>query len=63
MEFIIILFSIQFYLEFKFLKIAKKKYGYKMFFYSLYGIQIWNLGIVFGGFYFLFNLIKRIFKK
>ena len=60
---LIILFSIQFYLEFKFLKIAKKKYGYKMFFYSLYGIQIWNLGIVFGGFYFLFNLIKRIFKK
>jgi len=60
---LIILFLIQFYLEFKFLLIAKKKYGFKMFFYSIYGIQIWNLGIVFGGIYFCINLIKRIFKN
>ena len=60
---LIVLFLIQLYLEFKFLQTAKKKYGLKMFFYSIYGIQIWNLGIVFGGFYFCFNLIKKIFKK
>lgn len=60
---LIVFFLTQVYLEFKFLQIAWKKYGFKMLFYSLFGIQIWNLGIILGAICFCFNIAKKILKN
>ena len=57
--FLAVSFLIQIYLEFDFLLTTKKMYGFKMFFYSIYAIQIWNLGIFFGAIYFCLNLLKK----
>lgn len=52
----IILLLIQLYAEKDFLFFAKKYFGIKMFIYSIYGIQVINLGILFGA-------VKFCFKK
>ena len=56
-------FIIQLFLESKFLIYSNNFFGIKMFFFSLYGIQIINIGILLGGFLFLFNKVKNFFKK
>jgi len=57
----IIIFVIQFILEFNFLIYAKKYFGFKMLFYSIFAIQIINLGIIIGSCNFLIN--KLILRK
>ena len=49
------LFVVQIIIEFNFLIFAKKHYGLKMIFFSLFGIQVINLGIIFGAAYFIFR--------
>ena len=44
----VILLTIQLYLEFDFLRYANKYFGLKMLFFSIYGIQVINLGILIG---------------
>lgn len=62
--FCLLLFLIvQFFFESNFLAYANKVFGLKMFFYSLYGIQIINIGILFGGILFIFNKSISIFKS
>jgi glycosyltransferase involved in cell wall biosynthesis len=56
------LLVLQVYLEFKFLLFAKNKYGLKMFFYSIFGVQVLNIGILIGGLFFLYNLFIKFFK-
>ena len=56
---LVISLFIQACLEFNFLLVTKKMEGIKMFFYSIYAIQIWNLGIFFGFIYFCFNLLIK----
>ena len=58
-----ILFVTQIIIEFKFLLFAKKHFGFKMLFFSLFGIQIINLAILFGAAYFFFNMIKKLLRK
>ena len=60
---ILIFFLLQIFLEYKFLTYAKKVHGLKMLFYSIYGIQILNIGILFGGLFFLYNVANKIYKK
>ena len=40
-----------------------KKNQFKMFLYSMYGVQIWNLGILIGCIFFCYNIIKKYFNK
>ena len=47
----------QIVVEFNFLTFAKKHYGLKMVFFSLYGIHVINLGIILGVVYFIFRKI------
>ena len=47
----------QMVVEFNFLIFAKKHYGLKMVFFSLYGIHVMNLGIILGVVYFIFRKI------
>ena len=54
---------LQMILEYKFLVFAKKFYGLKMLFFSFFGIQIINIGILFGGFFFIFKFFKNIIDK
>ena len=56
-------FVTQIIIEFKFLLFAKKHFGFKMLFFSLFGIQVINLGILFGAAYFFFNMIKKLLRK
>ena len=49
----------QFIIEYKFLIFAKKYFGLKMLIFSLFGIQVINLGIILGAFKFC---IKKIIK-
>ena len=56
-------FATQIIIEFKFLLFAKKHFGFKMLFFSLFGIQVINLGILFGAAYFFFNMIKKLLRK
>lgn len=56
---LVISLFVQACLEFNFLLVTKKMEGIKMFFYSIYVIQIWNLGIFFGFIYFCFNLLMK----
>jgi glycosyltransferase involved in cell wall biosynthesis len=58
-----ILFLTQIIIEFKFLLFAKKHFGFKMLFFSLFGIQVINLAIFFGAAYFFFNMIKKLLRK
>ena len=58
-----ILFVTQIIIEFKFLLFAKKHFGFKMLFFSLFGIQVINLAIFFGAAYFFFNMIKKLLRK
>ena len=55
--------ALQIIIEYKFLVFSKKYFGLKMFFFSLFGIQVINLGIILGAIYFCLNKIKNIFKK
>jgi len=59
--FFLFLLIIQLFFEIKFLLYAKSVFGLKMFFYALYGIQIINIGILFGGLLFIFNKFKNFF--
>ena len=59
---LIILFVIQLIIEFRFLVFSKKYFGIKMLLFSIFGIQIINLGIFFGFIYFIYNKIN-VFKK
>ena len=54
------LFVVQIIIEFNFLIFAKKHYGLKMIFFSLFGIQVINLGIIFGAVYFIFKKVILI---
>ncbi len=58
-----ILFVAQIIIEFKFLLFAKKHFGFKMFFFSLFGIQVINMGIFLGSAYFFINMIKKLLRK
>jgi len=55
-----VLFIIQTIIEFQFLIFAKKKHGFSMLFFSFYGIQIINIGILLGTLYFVCRKIKLI---
>jgi len=55
---ILILYFAQIIVEFKFLIFSKKHFGIKMLFFSLFGIQVINTGIIIGGIYFFLNRIK-----
>ena len=54
-------FIVQIIFEYKFLVFAKKYFGLKMLFFSLFGIQIINIGILLGVIYFFLNNIKIFF--
>jgi len=54
--FIISIVFLQVFIEFNFLKYSFKIYGFKMLLFSLFGIQIINLGLIIGS-------IKYILKK
>ena len=54
-------FIVQVIFEYKFLVFAKKHFGLKMLFFSLFGIQIINIGILLGVIYFFLNNIKNFF--
>ncbi len=58
---ILTLFITQIVVEFNFLIFAKKHYGLKMIFFSLFGIHVINLGIILGVVYFIFR--KMFFIK
>ncbi len=58
-----ILFVAQIIIEFKFLLFAKKHFGFKMLFFSLFGIQVINMGIFLGSAYFFINMIKKLLRK
>ena len=59
---LLILFIAQLIIEYKFLLFAKKHFGLKMLFFSIFGIQVINLGILLGTIYFLINTIKFFLK-
>ena len=56
-------FLFQMIFEYKFLIFAKKYFGFRMLFFSLFGIQVLNIGIVIGTLYFFSNYIKNYFIK
>ena len=56
------LFVVQVISEYKFLIFAKKYFGSKMLFFSLFGIQIINIGILMGVVYFFLNSINIFLK-
>ena len=57
---VLTLFVVQTIIEFNFLIFAKKHYGLKMIFFSLFGIQVINLGIIFGAVYFILKKVILI---
>jgi glycosyltransferase involved in cell wall biosynthesis len=60
---LIMSFIVQIIFEYRFLVFAKKYFGLKMLFFSLFGIQIINIGIIFGVIYFFLNKIKIFFLR
>ena len=60
---IFILFTLQIFIESKFLLFATKNYGLKMFFFSLFGIQGVNFAILLGFSLFILNLVKQLIKN
>ena len=60
---IFILFTLQIFIESKFLLFATKNYGLKMFFFSLFGIQGVNFAILLGFSLFILNLAKKLIKN
>ena len=52
---LLLLFIIQIKIEYKFLVFANKYFGLKMLFFSLFGIQVINTGILLGAAYFILN--------
>jgi len=61
---LVILIILQLIVELKFLIFAKKQYGIKMIIFSLFGIQVINLGILFGALIFFYNItIGKILSK
>ena len=60
---IFILFTLQIFIESKFLLFATKHYGLKMFMFSLFGIQGVNLAILLGFSLFILNLFKQLIKS
>ena len=58
-----IVFMTQIIIEFKFLLFTKKHFGFKMLFFSLFGIQVINMGIFLGSAYFFINMIKKLLRK
>jgi len=59
------LIILQLIFEFNFLRFANKNYGIKMVIFSLFGIQIINIGILFGVLIFFYKIIfgKKIIEK
>ena len=55
---LLILFIFQIIIEYKFLIFAKKHFGLKMLFFSLFGIQVVNIGILFGVIYFFLQIFR-----
>jgi uncharacterized membrane protein len=53
-----ILFIFQMITEYKFLIFAKKHFGLKMLLFSLFGIQVINIGILLGVIYFFLQIFK-----
>ena len=53
----LILYLLQLIIEFKFFLFAKNKFGFKMLFYSLFGIQVINLAIIIGFLSYIFKLL------
>jgi len=60
---VFILFTLQIFIESKFLLFATKNYGLKMFFFSLFGIQGVNFAILLGFSLFILNLAKKLIKN
>ena len=60
---LLILFIFQIIVESKFLLFAKKHFGLKMLFFSLFGIQVINIGILFGVIYFFLKIFSIKGKK
>ena len=57
---VLTLFVVQTIIEFNFLIFAKKHYGLKMIFFSIFGIQVINSGIIFGAVYFILKKVILI---
>jgi hypothetical protein len=59
------LIILQLIFELDFLRFANKNYGIKMVIFSLFGIQIINIGILFGVLIFFYKIIfgKKIIEK
>jgi len=55
---LLILFIFQIIIEYKFLIFAKKHFGLKMLLFSLFGIQVINIGILFGVIYFFLQIFR-----
>ena len=62
-EILTLIFILQLMTEVKFLSFVKKYFGFKILFFSLFGIQVINLGILLGVIYFFFNNINFFLKK
>ena len=61
---LIILITLQLIVELNFLIFAQKQYGIKMIIFSLFGIQVINLGILLGAIIFFYNItIGKILSK
>ena len=54
---LIVLIILQLIFELNFLIFAKKNYGMKMLIFSLFGIQVMNIGILLGVLIFFFKII------
>jgi glycosyltransferase involved in cell wall biosynthesis len=55
---VLLLFFIQIIIEFKFMVFAYKYFGLKMLFFSLFGIQVINTGILLGAVFFILGKIR-----
>jgi len=56
------LFLLQIIVEYRFLIFSKKYFGIKMLVFSIFGIQVINIGILVGVLYFFANKIKRLIR-
>ena len=57
---VLLLFIIQIIIEFKFMVFAYKYFGLKMLFFSLFGIQVINTGIILGATFFILDKIRSL---
>jgi len=57
---VVLLFFIQIIIEFKFMVFAYKYFGLKMLFFSLFGIQVINTGIILGAAFFILGKTRSL---